>query len=75
MHFTEEQLQELETVFGLTRTGETLPVKDGVVRKDTLVWWRGNDGPDQVVARKDWENIRAYPELYSLKRPKIKYVD
>ena len=37
-HFTEEQLQELATIFGLTRQDDVLPVRDGFVTKETMVW-------------------------------------
>lgn len=72
-HFTEEQLKELATVFGLTRA-ETLPVRDGVVSKTCKVWWRGNDGPELVVAGDPthWENVRNYPSAYQLTKPKMK---
>lgn len=35
-HFTEEQLEELKTIFGLTRNN-VLPVRDGYVHKDSIV--------------------------------------
>lgn len=70
-HFTKEQLQELATIFGLTMAEETLPVRDGVVTKETYVWWRGTHGPEKVLAERDWKNIRDYPGLYQLKKPEI----
>lgn len=72
-HFTEEQLNELATVFGLTRV-ETLPVRDGVVSKTCKVWWRYEEGPEQVVAGdpSHWGNIRDYPSAYQLAKPQIK---
>lgn len=74
--FTEAELRELEIVFGLKRE-ETLPVRDGVVRKDTKVWWRGNDGPQLITAGDEWVNIKEYPDAYQLKEPKTKveYLD
>lgn len=48
-HFTEEQLEELKTIFGLTRN-DTLPVRDGYVHKDSMVWWRNVQGPELVKA-------------------------
>lgn len=44
VHFTEEQLEELKTIFGLTRIS-VLPVRDGYVHKDSMVWWRCEKGP------------------------------
>ena len=78
-HFTQEQLKELETIYGLKRVlpEGTLPVRDGVVTKETKVWWRGQTGPDHVVARYHWENICEFPKVYQLAEPKRKlvYVD
>ena len=75
-YFTEEQLDEIATTFGLKRE-ETLPVRDGVVTKATKVWWRGVHGPKRVTASEDWRNIRNYPDLYQLKEPstRITYLD
>jgi hypothetical protein len=77
-HFTEEQLKELETVFGIKR-GKTLPVRDGVVTKESMVWWRCSDGPQHVLAGSEthWENIHDFPNAYQLAEPdvKIQYLD
>lgn len=73
-HFTEEQLQELATIFGLTRQGDVLPVRDGFVTKETMVWWRCEEGPILVRAGDptDWANIKNYPLAYQLKKPNIR---
>ena len=71
-HFSEAQLQELATIFGLKKVEETLPVRDGVVTRESMVWWRAKDGPVCVQARQDWYNIKAFPDLYQLMRPKIR---
>jgi hypothetical protein len=73
-HFTEEQLAELATVFGLERA-DTLPVRDGVVTKDMMVWWRGEKGKRRVSAATDWENIREYPDIYQLDEPEVRSVE
>ena len=76
-NFTEEQLQELEKVFNLTRK-ETLPVRDGRVAFGDLVWWRCVHGPvRESVDGTIWENIAAHPEHYQLARPTVKteYLD
>lgn len=72
--FTQEQLQYLEAVFGLKPIQETLPVRDGVVTKETKVWWRGAAGPELVHAndKNHWGNIKRYPEIYQLKKPDFK---
>ena len=74
--FTESQLRELETVFNLTRV-KTLPVKDGRVSATQQIWWRSAEGPKRDIARVHWENIKEFPELYSLAEPKytIQYID
>ncbi len=76
-HFTEEQLRELEKIFNLTRK-ETLPVRDGVICRGDLVWWRCIDGPVQEeVSVYNWKNIQEYPKLYQLNRPatQVTYLD
>lgn len=79
-HFTEEQLQELETVFALKRV-ESLPVRDGRVTKSCDVWWRSVAGPERVRAgiTVHWENIRLYPDAYQIAKPKtnikVTYLD
>lgn len=74
-HFTEEQLDELATIFGLI-PAETLPVRDGVVTKTSEVWLRCVHGPEKLVAGDpvNWENIKKYPEYYQLARPMIHVV-
>ena len=75
-HFSEEQLSELETIFGLKRVEETLPVRDGVVSKGSMVWWRCNYGPEHVLASQSchWENIRKYPQAYQLQKPQVQVI-
>ena len=78
-HFTEEQLQELATIFGLKKVEGVLPVRDGFVTKETMVWWRCEEGPILIKAGDPthWENIKNYPRVYQLKKPEvqIKYED
>ena len=75
-HFTEDQLRELETVFGLTRK-DTIPVRDGVVARGTQVWWRSCEGPQLITAGEHWDNIMSYPTAYQLDEPRtiIQYKD
>ena len=75
-HFTEEQLEELKTIFGLTRNNNVLAVRDGVVRKDSMVWWRCDKGPELVKAGDPahWDNIRSHPQAYQLKEPVVQVV-
>ena len=74
-HFTEEQLEELKTIFGLTRN-DTLPVRDGCVHKESMVWWRCEEGPELVKAGDPahWINIRCHPQAYQLKKPVVQVI-
>lgn len=75
-HFTAEQITELATIFGLEikEPDNILPVRDGVIRKGEMVWWRGDYGPAHVNSERDWTNIRDYPALYSLAKPAIQSI-
>jgi len=76
--FTKEQLDFLEKFYGLTPCGAPmLPVRDGAVTETTFVWWRCHDGPERVLAKDHWENIKGYPDAYQLNEPKttITYID
>ena len=77
MLFTEEQLQELETIFNLKRNTEVMGVRDGFVTKNRMLWWRYVSGPQYVNSTEHWDNIKEYPKLYSIGEPKttITYVD
>ncbi len=74
LYFTEEQLQELTTIFGLTRQDDILPVRDGFVTKEALVWCRCEEGPELVKAGDSlhWDNIRCHPHFYQLKQPNVR---
>ena len=72
--FTPEQITYLQQVFQIDATQEVLPVKDGFTKKGDTVWWRGECGPQQVLVEKDWDNIKSYPNVYSVKEPKYKIV-
>ena len=68
-HFTEEQIQELETIFGIKRAAETVRVRDGRIAKGDMVWWRANIGPEHVDSSSHWENIERYPDVYQIATP------
>ena len=72
--FSNNELQELAEVFGLTfAKKELLPVRDGYVFEGEYVWWRAEDGPELIAATgSHWENIKNYPACYQLKRLRIK---
>lgn len=73
-NFTEEQLAELEAVFGIKRQ-DSLPVRDGRVTRDSMVWWRGDKQCLHVKAGIDWDNIRLYPHIYQLAQPEVKRIE
>lgn len=77
-NFTEEQLAELEVVFGIKRQ-DSLPVRDGRVTRDSMVWWRASKGPEQVQADSGthWWNISQYPGVYQIEKPayRVEYLD
>lgn len=69
---TEEDLKFIEKTFGLKRVAETIQVRDGMLSRGEMVWWRCVDGPEHVNSEYDWRNIIAYPQAYSINKPKIK---
>lgn len=71
---TPEDLKQIEIHFGLP-IPKGLPVLDGRVTEDMMVWWRMEDGPLRVRAKEHWINIGNYPEAYQLAMPTIKYID
>ena len=68
-HSTEEQVKELETIFGIKRIQETAEVRDGVVSKGDNVWWRCKSGPEYVSAGIHLDNILEYPRFYQINKP------
>jgi len=71
-HFTPEQIEELSGIFGLTpkKEGNWLPISDGYIAEDDMVWWKSSSGLKYVSAEKHWLNIANFPELYSYEKPK-----
>ena len=49
-----------------------LEVSDGFVSKKSKCWWKSVDGPYVVSCEQDWDNIKQYPHLYSLEKPRFK---
>lgn len=78
-YFSEEELKELETIFGLARIIGTLKVRDGFVKDspDTELWWRGENGPEFVHLNDDHrQNCVRYPNVYQIEKPKFGgYID
>lgn len=69
--FTNEQLQELSVFFNIPMNKDVLPVRDGYVNEDSMVWWRCIEGKQHVRAEQHWRNIEEYPSAYSLKEPHV----
>jgi hypothetical protein len=72
--FTEPQVNYLSEVFGIDATEEVLKVSDGFVKNSSKIWWKYNFGPEHVKASEHWDNIKDYPDAYSVKEPKYKVV-
>lgn len=72
--FTENQLRELEQVFGLERKEPKLiPIKDGWAGWGDEVWWKANRGPVKVKMAEsgNWRNAQNCPDLYSFVEPEV----
>jgi hypothetical protein len=72
--FSSSQVKYLSEVFGIDATEEVLKVSDGFVKKSSKVWWKYEFGPEHVKALEYWDNIKDYPDLYSVKEPTYKVV-
>jgi hypothetical protein len=72
--FSSSQIAYLSEVFGIDATEEVLKVSDGFVKKSSMVWWKNNFGPVYEKASEHWDNIKDYPDAYSVKEPKYKVV-
>lgn len=73
--FTEEQLAELEQLYGLKRVG-TIKVRDGYIKPGDMVWWRASGGPAYVNSTEGSHgtNIIEFPNFYQIAEPKRKTV-
>ena len=71
-YFTKEQIEELSQVFGIeikSSVEEMLKIRDGYVSLDDMVWWHGEEGPKYDKVSIQIENIKRYPEYYSIEKP------
>jgi len=71
-HFTKEEIEELSQVFGIEvkfNQKDYFKVRDGYVSLDDMVWWHGNEGPEYDKVSVQIENIKSYPEYYSIEKP------
>ena len=78
-YVTKEQIEELSQVFGIevnSSVEEMLKIRDGYVSLDDMVWWHGEEGPEYGKVSIQIENIKRYPEYYSIEKPEytIKYI-
>jgi hypothetical protein len=72
--FSSSQIAYLSEVFGIDASEEVLKVSDGFVKKSSMVWWKYQFGPEHTKASEHWDNIKGYPDTYSVKEPKYKVV-
>ena len=78
-HFTKEEIEELSQVFGIeikSNLEEKFKVLDGYISIEDMVWWHSNEGPKYGKAGPQIENIKEYPEYYSIEEPEytIEYI-
>lgn len=65
--------QERETLARVLQSeGDLFFVSDGAITPDCMVWWKSEDGPVHGLAREHEENIKDFPEFYSIAEPKYK---
>lgn len=73
-HFTVEQLEEIRIYLASHNEGfeiKRYKVKDGVVFDGEKVWWHCVDGPQEVNISDHRENVKKYPDVYSVERPAV----
>lgn len=77
--FTEKQLKELEKLYGLDRNPEIRPVRDGLVQRGQMVWFRSGDGVLFVNSGDvgNWAGIYLNPKCYQIHKPAftLSYLD
>ena len=77
--FSERELSEIETVFGLFRINkpepepERLRIRDGEITFGEQCWWRSDRGPEFVMVTQanHRTNILEFPYLYSFAKPVV----
>lgn len=73
--FTPEQLEFLSSHFNISvediekEHKKTIRVSDGWVESDDGVWWKHERGPEKVVVQEHLDNIKEFPDVYSIKEP------
>lgn len=73
----EMQVELVKQQYNFDMSTEVLPVSDGCVCRDSMVWWKSDHGPEYVKAADDWGNIQFYPQFYSVNEPRytVNYLD
>ena len=73
----EMQVALVKQQYNFDMSTEVLPVSDGCVCMDSMVFWKSEEGPKYTRAVNDWENIRQYPQFYSVSEPSytVTYLD
>lgn len=73
----EMQSKLVKEKFGYDFSSDIITISDGMVCRESYVWWKYENGPESVNAGDHWVNIREYPELYSFRKPRytVTYLD
>jgi hypothetical protein len=71
--YTEQQIKLACEIFNVP-CDQVVLLRDGLLVRGGMVWWRSEDGPERVSSGAAWNNIVEFPELYRMKEPKIKIV-
>jgi hypothetical protein len=76
MKFGQEQLEFIAKHF--KPIGDIRAVRDGIVEKSDIVWWRADYGPKSVTGFSEgqhWDNMLRGWEYYQIEEPKYGYID
>lgn len=75
--FSIEQLEFLQTQFGINPLTDRIHIRDGIASKTDHLWVRQADGPKHVSAKLLWKEIQENPQSFSFKKPEVKveYLD
>ena len=67
VNYTKEQIKDIAENYGKIR------VRDCWAEKGQLIWWRCNEGPEQVLLLTNHlDNARLFPMLYQIEKPKMR---
>jgi hypothetical protein len=71
------QVALVKQQYNFDMSTEVLPVSDDCVCRDSMVFWKSENGPEYVKASEHWGNIQHYPQFYSINEPRytVTYLD